>query len=296
MSTATAEKTLHSDKANGINDSMMHQQLVFIGAGNMARSLIGGLVDDDYPPGMITATDIREQSLDAMGADFGIHTTGDNLAAALEADVLVLAIKPQNMREVCEALRDQVQSRAPLVVSIAAGIRASDLDRWLGGGAAIVRCMPNTPALIQSGVSGLFANRAVTEVQRESAKRILCAVGRVVWVDTEDKIDAVTAVSGSGPAYFFLVIEAMQTAAQKLGLGAEQAETLVLETAFGAAKMVRESEFDAATLRANVTSKGGTTAAALEVFENNMLREIFAEAMQAAAARSAELGKQLGEG
>ena len=272
----------------------MHRQLVFIGAGNMARSLIGGLIGNDYPPGAITATDIDPQSLDAVRAEFVIHTTQDNLAATLEADVLVLAVKPQNMREVCEPLSAPVQSRVPLVVSIAAGVRVSDLDLWLGGGTAIVRCMPNTPALIKCGASGLFANRVVTEVQRDWAQSILSAVSRVVWVDTEDKIDAVTAVSGSGPAYFFLVIEAMQAAAQKLGLSAEQANTLVLETAFGATKMARESEHDAATLRANVTSKGGTTAAALEVFENNALRELFAEAIQAAAARSAELGRQLG--
>jgi pyrroline-5-carboxylate reductase len=277
-----------------MNNSTMHRQLVFIGAGNMARSLIGGLIANNYPPNAITATDINQQSLDAMRAEFGIHISPDNLAATLEADVLVLAVKPQNMREVCEPLCDSVQSRAPLVLSIAAGVRASDLDLWLGGGNAIVRCMPNTPALIKCGASGLYANRVVSEVQREWAGNILAAVSRVVWVDTEDKIDAVTAVSGSGPAYFFLVIEAMQAAAQKLGLSSEQANELALETAFGATKMARESALDAATLRANVTSKGGTTAAALEVFENHALREIFAEAMQAAAARSAELGRQLG--
>jgi len=272
----------------------MHRQLVFIGAGNMARSLIGGLIGNDYPPDAITATDINQQSLDAMRAEFGIHISRDNLSATREADVLILAVKPQNMREVCEPLCDLARSRSPLVLSIAAGVRASDLDHWLGGGNAIVRCMPNTPALIKCGASGLFANRLVSEVQREWAQSILAAVSRVVWVDSEDKIDAVTAVSGSGPAYFFLVIEAMQAAAQKLGLSAEQADTLVLETALGATKMARESALDAATLRANVTSKGGTTAAALEVFENNALRELFAEAMRAAATRSAELGRQLG--
>ncbi len=278
-----------------MNNTDIYPRLAFIGAGNMARSLIGGLIDQGYPSSAITASDISTTAREAIQADFGIHATQDSPAATLAADIVVLAVKPQGMREVCQALRNSVQSAAPLIVSIAAGIRASDMDRWLGGGVAIVRCMPNTPALVQCGASGLYANPASDAVQREHAQRILSAVSRVVWVDEEDKIDAVTAVSGSGPAYFFLVIEAMQAAAEKLGLSAEQANTLVLETAFGASKMARESDFDAATLRANVTSKGGTTAAAIAVFEDKALRQMFSEAMHAAAARSIELGKQLGE-
>ena len=271
------------------------QQLLFIGGGNMARSLIGGLINNGFPAEAICATDINQDTLDALSADFGIRTGTDNSAAAAQADVLVLSVKPQVMRDVCTAMSDSVQSRKPLVVSIAAGIRAVDMDRWLGGDLAIVRCMPNTPALIQQGASGLYATPQVSDAQKASAENILTAVSTVVWVDAESDIDTVTAVSGSGPAYFFLVIEAMQAAAQQLGLNAEQAKTLVLETAFGASSMARTSELDAATLRANVTSKGGTTAAAIETFEQHALRDIFAKAMQAAADRSLELGNQLGE-
>ena len=261
----------------------------------MSRSLIGGLVNNGYPADSITATDINQSALDALQQDFGIQVTTDNKKAAQDADVLVLAVKPQVMRDVCETMGDAVQPDSTLIVSIAAGIRAVDIDRWLGSNHAIVRCMPNTPALVQQGASGLYANARVSDAQAKTAETILTAVSRVVWVDSEDNIDAVTAVSGSGPAYFFLVIEAMQNAAQKLGLSAEQANALVLETAFGAATMARESEHNAATLRANVTSKGGTTAAAIDVFEKNALPDLFAEAMQAAAERSAELGNQLGE-
>ncbi|MEM7207985.1 MAG: pyrroline-5-carboxylate reductase [Pseudomonadota bacterium] len=278
-----------------MNDSTQHARLIFIGAGNMARSLIGGLIDDGYPASAIGATDINPDALTRLKADFGVDTYLDNATAAKAADVLVLATKPQQMREVCDSLKAIVQARSPLVVSIAAGIRAVDMDRWLGGDIAIVRCMPNTPALIQHGASGLFANAQVSDQQRELAEQILSAVSRVVWVDSDQQIDAVTAVSGSGPAYYFLVIEAMQAAAEAQGLSPEQAKTLVLETAFGACAMARTSSDDAATLRANVTSKGGTTAAAISVFEREQLREIFASAMRAAAERSVELGDQLGE-
>ena len=278
-----------------MNDSSMHSQLAFIGAGNMARSLIGGLIERGYPSDAITATDVNEQALERLQSDFAVNASADNLSAVLHADVVIVAVKPQQMHEVCSGLRDAVQSTTPLIVSVAAGIRANAIDRWLGGGLPIVRCMPNTPALIQCGASGLYANQNVTESQRHSAEDILSSVSRVVWVDSEDRIDAVTAVSGSGPAYIFLVIEAMQAAAEKLGLTADQARQLVLQTAYGAARMALESDDEAATLRANVTSKGGTTAAALEVFESKQFRELFAEAMQAAAARSAELGDQLGE-
>lgn len=261
----------------------------------MARSLIGGLIETGYPAQSIAATDIDASALRALRDDFGIDTSTDNDAAARQTDVLVLAVKPQVMFDVCASLKEAAQSTMPLIVSIAAGIRAVDIDRWLGGGLPIVRCMPNTPALIRLGASGLYANSTVNDLQRQSAEQILAAVSRVVWVREEDQIDAVTAVSGSGPAYFFLVIEAMQAAARKLGLDEAQADALVLETACGATRMALDSESDAATLRANVTSKGGTTAAAIDVFEQHKLRDVFAEAMHAAAARSAQLGSQLGE-
>lgn len=278
-----------------MNDSNKPQRLFFIGAGNMARSLIGGLIDKGYPAGAITATDINEGARQAIQADFGIHSTQDCQRATRAADILILAVKPQTIPAVCATLHDTVQSSSPLVISIAAGIRAFDINRWLGGGAAIVRCMPNTPALIQCGASGLYANQATSDVQREHAQHIIQAVSQVVWVDDENKIDAVTAVSGSGPAYFFLIIEAMQAAAKTLGLNVEQANMLVLQTAYGATKMAKMSTLDIGTLRENVTSKGGTTAAALEVFKDNALGDVFLRAMQAAAARSTELGKQFGE-
>ncbi|MEM7293155.1 MAG: pyrroline-5-carboxylate reductase [Pseudomonadota bacterium] len=271
------------------------QQLVFIGAGNMARSLIGGLIDNGYDPSAISATDVSTEALAAAQADFGVVTQTDTAAAVRDADVVVLAIKPQQMSEVCASLCDSVQVQQPLIVSVAAGIRTIDMNRWLGGDTALVRCMPNTPALLRCGASGLYANDSVSAAQRDIAENILTAVSRVVWVDNEDQIDAVTAVSGSGPAYFFLLIEAMQNAGEALGLDAEQARELVLQTAFGAATMAREGSTDAATLRRNVTSKGGTTHAAIETFENGELRSLVGNAMRAAADRSAELGKQLGE-
>ena len=268
--------------------------LLFIGAGNMARSLIGGLIDEGYPTDAITVTDINPTALDAAQKDFGIHTTANTSAAVQAAVVIVLAVKPQCLRDVCDTLRDPIQLTTPLVVSVAAGIRSFDLDLWLGGGVAIVRCMPNTPALIRCGVSGAYANRATDPIQRRTAQRLLSAVGRVVWVEDEDQIDAVTAVSGSGPAYFFLIIEAMQAEARSLGLSAEQADTLVLETAFGASSMARASTLDIVSLRAGVTSKDGTTAAAIEVFEDAGLRDLLSQGIRAAAARSSALGRQLG--
>ena len=235
------------------------------------------------------------QALNALRETFGVNISTDNSSAVLNANIVVLAVKPQIMHAVCTPMRDAVQAKSPLIISIAAGITSSAIDRWLGEGNAIVRCMPNTPSLIRQGASGLYANQTVTSEQRQHAESILSAVSQVIWVDEEDKIDAVTAVSGSGPAYYFLVIEAMQAAAEKLGLSQQQARQLVLQTAVGATQMAQQSEENAATLRENVTSKGGTTAAALGVFEDNHLRDLFDEAMHAAAARSSELGQQLGE-
>lgn len=274
---------------------MTNHTLSFIGGGNMARSLIGGLIADGWPVDRLRVADPNPEQCKILASRFGIATETDNLAAIQAADVLLLAVKPQVMREVAQGIASAVQDRRPLVISIAAGIRASDLDRWLGGDCAIVRCMPNTPAMVQSGATGLFATARVTTAQRDMAESILRAVGLTLWLDNEDLMDAVTALSGSGPAYFFLIMEALQAAGVQLGLPADTARLLTLQTAFGAAKMALESDEDASTLRQRVTSPGGTTEHALQVMEAGNLRDMIQKALTAARDRSRELADQLGK-
>lgn len=268
----------------------------FIGAGNMARSLIGGLVADGWPTGSLCAADPGvEQRESAVSTWPGLRTTPDNAEAVRAADVVLLAVKPQRMHAVAEELRAVVSGHRPLVISIAAGIRAGDLDRWLGGGLPIVRCMPNTPALVGAGATGLFATAAVSAEQRSLAESILRAVGLTVWLDDESLLDVVTALSGSGPAYFFLVIEAMEEAARTLGLPRETARLLAVQTAFGAAKLALESEEDAGELRRRVTSPGGTTERALVALEGGEIRRLFATALTAARDRGRELADEFGK-
>lgn len=269
-------------------------RLSFIGAGNMARSLIGGLIADGWDPAGISVSDPDTGQLSSLAAHFRVHTDTSNRAIAVESDVLVLAVKPQVLKEVAEDLAASVQTARPLVISIAAGVRAPDLERWLGGQCALVRCMPNTPALVQSGATALFANDAVSAEQKDLAETVLRAVGLAIWVDNEDLMDAVTALSGSGPAYFFMVIEALQEAGINLGLQEKTARLLALQTAFGAAKMALESSDDVAVLRQRVTSPGGTTEKALAVLEDGGLRALFNDALNAARARSRELAEQFG--
>ena len=273
---------------------MERQKIVFIGGGNMARSLIGGLVADRYPPDCIAVADPTPDQRDWLAQHFGVEVAEDNAALAATADVVVLAVKPQMMEAVCSGLAGALEGRQPLVVSIAAGVRAGAIGRWLGYAGPIVRCMPNTPSLLQAGVTALYANERVSEDQRSTAESILRAVGSVVWIDDEALMDVVTGISGSGPAYFFRFMEAMESAAVDRGLAREQARLLVLETALGAARMALESSDDPATLRRNVTSKGGTTAAALETFEQGGLADLVDRAVGAAADRAAELGDELG--
>lgn len=273
---------------------MTRQQIVFIGGGNMARSLVGGLVADGYPGASIRVTDPNEEQRRRLADLFGIETGDDNPAAVADADVVVLAVKPQVMREAAAEIAPALAQRRPLVISIAAGIRERDLRRWLGYEGPIVRCMPNTPALLQSGVTALFPNEHVDAAQHDTAESILRAVGTVIWLDDETLMDTVTAVSGGGPAYFFLFIESLAAAAVARGLAEDKARLLAIETALGAARMALESDDDPATLRANVTSKGGTTAEALAVLEGEGLREMVDRAIGAAADRAAELGDQLG--
>ena len=273
---------------------MTQQRLAFIGAGNMARSLVGGLIADGWDPGVIGVSDPDGNQLATLTAHFKVSTDTDNRTILAGRDVVVLAVKPQVMREVARGIAADIQQSRPLVISIAAGIRSSDLERWLGGDCAVVRCMPNTPALVQTGATALFATQKVSNEQRDLAESILRAAGLAVWVDDEELLDAVTALSGSGPAYFFLVMEALEEAGISLGLNDQTSRLLTLQTALGAAKMALESNDDTATLRQRVTSPGGTTERALEVLENGKLRALFVDALTAARDRSRELADQLG--
>lgn len=270
-------------------------KLSFIGGGNMASALIGGLINQGFAPQNICVADPITESRQKLETDYQIATTDDNTIAASQADILVLAVKPQILKPVCEAIAPAIQAHPPLVISIAAGITLPSLQNWLGAATPIVRCMPNTPALVKTGATGLFASKTVSNAQKQQTESILSAIGMQVWVETEAQIDAVTAVSGSGPAYFFMVMEAMQAAGESLGLDAETAKALTLQTALGAAKMAQTSDVDAAELRRRVTSPGGTTAAAIGVFEDDGLRELFSKALQAANDRSVEMAKELGE-
>jgi pyrroline-5-carboxylate reductase len=274
---------------------MKNLTLGFIGAGNMARSLIGGLIADGYAAQRIWVSDVNGAALQQMAEHHGVHTVATNAEVAEHAQVLVLAVKPQMLKEVVHELAPIIQARHPLLVSIAAGITVDSIDRWAGGNAAIVRCMPNTPAMVKAGATGLFANSRVTPAQRSQAEAILRAVGLTLWVDAEAQLDAVTALSGSGPAYYFLFMEAMAEAGIALGLAPETARLLSQQTALGAGRMAIESAVAPAELRRQVTSPGGTTERAIAAFEDGGLRALVGAAMQAAAHRAAELSEQLGD-
>ncbi|RZU47718.1 pyrroline-5-carboxylate reductase [Fluviicoccus keumensis] len=265
----------------------------FIGAGNMAGALAGGLLARGHAPERLALSDTSEQQLQAFRSQ-GVWTTQDNQALAARADVLVLAVKPQVLKDVLKPLAGIVQARRPLIVSIAAGIPAASIERWLGGNLAIVRAMPNTPALVQAGATGLYANPRVDETLRARAAEILGAVGITVWVEDEALIDSVTAVSGSGPAYFFYVMEAMVAAGRSLGLDEATARSLTLQTALGAAQMAITADAGPEELRRRVTSPGGTTERAIAALDAGKVREAFANALQACAARGAELADVLG--
>ena len=274
---------------------MKSQTIAFIGSGNMAMSLIGGLIADGYPAAQIIASDPDQQKLADLEQKLGIRTATSNQEALLASDVVVLATKPQVLQSVCESLTESAQQHRPLMVSIAAGIREQEIQLWLGGNLPIVRTMPNTPAMLQAGATVLYANQQVTEEQRDHAESILRAVGLTCWVDQEPLMDAVTALSGSGPAYFFMVMEAMEAAGIELGLPADTARILTLQTALGAARMAMESDASPALLRERVTSPGGTTERALSIFEQQKLPEIFKQALTGARDRSIELSEMLGK-
>lgn len=273
---------------------MKINHIAFIGGGNMARSLIGGLIADGCAPEDIWVADPSAEQRSQLQSQFRLHTVAENAAAAEQAEAIVLAIKPQIIRQVAEELSVIVQQRHPLIISIAAGVRETSLRRWLGEQTPLVRAMPNTPAMVNSGATALFANPHVSDEQRQLAESILRAVGLTIWVDHERLLDSVTALSGSGPAYFFLVMEALEQAGVQLGLSAEQARLLTLQTAFGAAKMALESSDSPALLREHVTSPGGTTERALAVLQAGELPQLFAKALAAARQRAQELGDLLG--
>ena len=266
-------------------------QITFIGAGNMASSIIGGLIANGTAADTITATAPSAETRANLAESFGIRTESDNALAAKEADVVVLAVKPQNLKAVTTDLAPNIKQGA-LIISVAAGISVSTINAWLGGNKAIVRCMPNTPALIQTGASGLFANEAVTDAQKDLAQKLLAATGIVVWLEHEELMDAVTAVSGSGPAYFFLMMEAMVAAGVKQGLSEQQATQLTLQTAAGAAKLAQESECTPSELRRRVTSPGGTTEQAILSFEEAGFGEIVDTAMVKCAERSKTMASE----
>jgi len=273
---------------------MKTQQIGFIGGGNMASSLIGGLVSNGYPADKITVADLDAEKLAYLSKTFGINNTQDSGAMAAKVDVLVLAVKPQHMQPVAEGVSSAIKQKEPVVVSIAAGIRVDALERWLGGNLPIVRCMPNTPALVKTGATGLYANVQVSEGQKDQVESLLRAVGVTVWVEEEDELDAVTALSGSGPAYFFMMMEALEEAGIEAGLNQKTAQLLTQETALGAAKMALESSESAGVLRQRVTSPGGTTERAIGVMGERGLSDIFRAAVLAAKERSIELSDELG--
>lgn len=273
----------------------MQQTIAFIGGGNMATSLIGGLARGDHPAARVLVVEPDAARRDALVRGYGVHTQAEANDALDAAQVWVLAVKPQVLPGVARALAPRAQSARPLVVSIAAGIRSSALAGWLGAGPAIVRCMPNTPALIGAGITALYAGRDVDPAQRQAAQTLLEGAGPTLWVEDEAALDAVTATSGSGPAYCFAFMEAMQTAAEELGLPAATARQLVLHTALGAARMALESGDDPATLRKKVTSPGGTTERALTILEEGGFDLLVAEAMRAAAGRSVQLADELAQ-
>lgn len=272
------------------NDSA---KIAFIGAGNMARSLIGGLLKQGYAADRIFASDPAEVCLAATRALGDVKTTSDNQLAIDQAEVIVLAVKPQVLGSVVKPLQPQLSSNKPLLISIAAGITCESLQQWAGSDVPMVRCMPNTPALLQAGATGLYASVAVSDQQRNIAASILNAVGITVWVDKETDLDAVTALSGSGPAYFFLLIEAMQAMGEKLGLPADTTKLLVQQTALGAARMAIEETESVAELRRRVTSPNGTTEAAVKSFQESELSNVVEAALQAAYDRSLALAKEL---
>lgn len=269
-------------------------KITFIGGGNMAQAIMGGLARGGFAGADIGVVEPVAEARAKLAQEFGVKAQASAGELTALGDLVVMAVKPQQMREAATALRPKLQPQQ-VVLTIAAGIRLADLARWLGGHARLIRCMPNTPALIGAGVTAAYATPEVTAEETAQAARVLETMGKLIWVKSEALLDPVTAVSGSGPAYVFYFIEALEQAAKELGLEADAARTLALETFLGAAKLAASSADDPATLRAKVTSKGGTTEAALLVMDTEKLKDAFVRAVHTANARALELGEQMGK-
>lgn len=271
---------------------MDNKKIGFIGAGNMARSLIGGLISSGIKNSHLFAADPNEDIRNTLAHDFSIQAFADNQTLVDKCDVIVFSVKPQALKEVAASLKVK---KSALYLTIAAGIPSASLDSWLGSNNAIVRAMPNTPALVLSGASGLYANSHVSEEQKSIAESILRAVGLTIWVEDEKQLNAVTALSGSGPAYFFMVMEAMEKAGEELGLPADTARLLAIQTGFGATKLALEMDDAPEVLRKKVTSPGGTTEQAIKSLEEQGLVKMFSIAMKAAHDRAEQLAEELGQ-
>jgi len=274
---------------------MNTKKIGFIGGGNMASSLINGLITSGHSASQIWVSDTNPDTLQSLAESLKVNITDNNDELVKDVDVVVLAVKPQVMRLVTENIKNSSTNKAQLFVSIAAGISQASLAEWLGNDVAIVRCMPNTPALVMTGATALHANSVVSNEQKDLAENILRAVGISLWVEKESELDAVTAVSGSGPAYYFLLMEAMEEAALQLGLCEKTARLLIQQTALGAAKIALESDDTPSELRLKVTSPGGTTEQALNAFNDGGFTPLVSKALHAARDRSIEMSKELGE-
>lgn len=264
------------------------KKICFVGAGNMANAIVGGLVQKGLPAKNITASAPSQDHLTQIKTSWGVCTSSDNIAAVKQADIVVLSVKPQILKQVCESLVSGLEHR-PLIISIAAGIELNSLSDWLGHEHAIVRCMPNTPAQVLKGASGLIANQHVSDEQKALSAELFSGIGIVEWLANESQMHSVTALSGSGPAYIFMMIEAMESAAVKQGMNEVTARKLAAQTVLGAAQMVLSGDVSPSQLKKNVMSPGGTTERAIQTFEENNLVDIVDKAMQAAADRSEEL-------
>ena len=267
----------------------------FIGAGNMASAIIGGMLDSGFQAGDIWVSAPDDSHLQSIRNRFGVSITTDNRYCAQQADMVVLAVKPQVMADVCRDIAPVVQNTQPLIVSIAAGLNADTLDEWLGGGLPVVRVMPNTPSLVGKGAAGLFANEKVSKEQKTMVQTVFESIGTALWVDDEALIHGVTALSGSGPAYFFLMLEALEAAATDAGIEPATARKLAIQTMAGAAEMAARSEHDPAQLKRNVMSPGGTTERAINTFEDGGMRDLVKKAYDAAFERSQEMSKELAD-
>ncbi len=272
---------------------MNNSKIAFIGGGNMARSLIGGMIATGISNQNISVAEPKADLREKLIKNFGVNTLEENASAVMGANVIVLAVKPQILQEVVTPLGSLLTEARPLLISVAAGVTCSSIERWVGGDPALIRVMPNTPALIGAGISALYANNNVSDGQGTLAEKIMAAVGKTVWIEEETLMDAVTAVSGSGPAYFFYIMQAIHDAAVREGLDTETARLLSLETALGAARLALASTEDPGNLQAQVTSPGGTTEAAIKVLNDSGVRDTLQQAVSAARARGGELAKLL---